>query len=368
MSSIQFVETDALAIAEEAIQRYEIFTGETLYPGDEKRVFLLTLIQILVAAKNDINDTGKQNLLRYARGEVLDALGELAGATRLEAVKAVTILRFTLSQAQGFNIMIPAGTRATPDGLLYFVTVKDQIITAGQTYMDLDAAAVDSGTKYNGFGAGQVKILVDPIPYVASVSNTTVTGGGTEAESDPDYLERIRLAPKSRSNAGPSGAYEYLARSADSGIEHVSVTSPSAGVVLLTVLMKEGELPTQAVLDKVLVACSDKTVRPLTDNVQAQAPIVDTYNIGLTYYISLERQSEEAAIRAAIESADGVVDQYASWQQSAAGRDINPDELRRLMLVTGASRITLTEPVFTAVADTHVAKVDIKTITYGGLI
>lgn len=368
MSGIQFVETDALTIAEEAIQRYESFTGETLYPGDEKRVFLLTLIQILVAAKNDINDTGKQNLLRYARGEVLDALGEFADATRLAADKALTILRFTLSQAQGFNITIPAGTRATPDGLLYFATLKDQLLTAGQTFIDINAAAQESGTKYNGFGAGQVKILVDPIPYVASVSNTTVTGGGTEAESDADFLERIRLAPKSRSKAGPSGAYEFLAMSADSGVEHVKVNSPSAGVVQLTVLMKDGALPDQSVLDKVLAACSDKTARPLTDNVQVQAPIVDTYNIALTYYISLDRQAEEAAIRAAVENVGGATDQYVAWQQGAVGRAINPDELRRLMLGVGASRIVLTEPVFTEVLDTHVAKVGTKAITYGGLI
>lgn len=43
----------------------------------------------------------------------------------------------------------------------------------------------------NGIAIGDVRTLVDPIPYVASVSNTEVTGGGADAESDTDLAERV---------------------------------------------------------------------------------------------------------------------------------------------------------------------------------
>lgn len=366
--SIQFVETDALKIAEEAIGRYEAYADETLYPGDEKYLFLLTIVQILAAARNDINDTGRQNLLRYARGPVLDALGAFYDCPRLQAEKAAAALRFTLSDIHSFNVTIPAATRATPDGQLYFATDVARIITAGQSYADIPATALETGTKYNGFGAGQVKVLVDPIPYVASVTNTGLTGGGTEAEADDDYRERIRLAAKARSNAGPSGAYEYLALSADSGIGSVKVTSPSAGVVMLTLLMKDGSLPDQVVIDKVLAACSHKTVRPLTDNVQAQGPETVSYDIALTYYIGRDREAEETAIREAVEAVGGVVDQYETWQHGGIGRGINPDELRGRMLQAGVCRIDLSAPAYTAVSDTQVAVRGDRSIVYGGLI
>lgn len=137
---------------------------------------------------------------------------------------------------------------------------------------------------------------------------------------------------------------------------------------MLTVLLKDGTLPDEAILNKVVAACSIKTLRPLTDNVQAQVPTEDTYNIALTYYISRELQAEETAIRALIENAGGIIDQYEAWQQGDIGRAVNPDELRRMMLTAGACRIDLSAPAYAAVAETHLARRGTRTINYGGLI
>lgn len=367
MSELNFIEINAETINSELIKDFEQAFGETLYPGDERRIFLEQLTQVIVSGRNNINETAKKNLVRYASGDVLDALGEFYGTERLQAEKATVKVRFNLSTAQTSNITIPSGTRVTPDGSLFFETINDSIVTAGLTYIDLALKATSAGSKYNGFTAGQIKTLVDPTAYISSVSNIETSVGGTDIESDDDYKERIRLAPQSFSVAGPEGAYKYFALSADSSISDVSVSSPSAGVVKVVVLQENGTIPTQPILDKVLAILSDKTKRPLTDNVQVAAPSVLSYDINLTFYIDKENQTEEATIRNAIEGTGGAIDSYVSWQQSNLGKAINPDYLRKLILNSGADRVDIVSPLYTALTLEQIGKVGTKTINYGGL-
>ena len=62
--------------------------------------------------------------------------------------------------------------------------------------------------------AGQLKTLVDPVPYVASVANITTSEGGADAQTDDSYREDIHGAPERFSTAGPDGAYIYHAKRA----------------------------------------------------------------------------------------------------------------------------------------------------------
>lgn len=368
MSDIQFVEVDAEKINNEIISDFEAVLGDTLYPGDERRIFLNQEAQTIVGLKNDINETAKQNLLRYAGGELLDAIGERTDTVRIQAQKAKTTIRFTLSAAQTADIIVPQGTRVTPDGKLYFATTSILVIPSGQLYGDIEAESIEGGEKYNNFTPGQIKTIVDPIPFVASAANTDTSSNGSDIESDDSYRERIREAPSMFSTAGPSDAYIYWAKTADVDIEDVSVTSPNPGQVKITVLMKNGELPAQVILDAVSASCSDKKRRPLTDQVIAAAPSVVNYDINLTYYISKSVTAEEVNIKNSVEGSGGAIDQYNEWQSSKLGREINPDYLRQLLLNAGAYKIDLTAPAYTTLNDDQVAKVQTITVNYGGLI
>lgn len=365
---IQFVETDAEKIANEMIKAYESATGQILYPGDPRRIFLLQFVPILVALKNDINITANQELLPYASGEVLDALGQLVGVSRIPAQKAKTSMRFTLSTVQLNDFHIPKGTRVTPDGVAYFSTIEDLVIKAGDTFGDVLAESSEGGEKYNGFVPGQITIIVDPIPYVSNAANLDTSYGGSDQESDESLRERIRLAPSSYSTAGPEAGYIYHAKSADVNIIDVAVTSPSASTVNIYVLMKNGELPTQDIIDKVTGAVNAKNVRPLTDLVTVFAPTEIQYDIDLTYYIWNERATEVTSIRAAIENAGGAVDQYVDWQHSKLGRAITPDNLLSRLYEVGAARVVINSPVYTEINPNEIAKLGTKSITFGGLI
>lgn len=369
--SIEFVEIDAKKIYNDILIMFQTALGEILYPGDERRIFLEQETQLIVAIFNAINESAKQNLLRYARDEVLDAIGESKDVARLEPQKARCTVRFTLSAAQSNNIIIPKGTRITPDGVYFFETVQEVTVQSGELYIDILTEATVAGANHNGFSPGQVRVLVDIIPFIGQVSNIDTSSGGADTEPDDDginvwsgYRGRIRLANSKISTAGHELGYIYYAKSADANIQDVVPTSPNPGEVLITVVMKNGELPSETVLQKVEASCSPKHVRPQTDFVSAAAPVVINYNITLTYYISSDNQTEEITIRSAIDKA---VEEYRTWQDTKIGRHINPDRLRNLMLNAGASRIALAQPVYTEIEEIQIAKVNSVTITYGGL-
>ncbi|WP_024831596.1 baseplate assembly protein [Ruminiclostridium josui] len=375
MNNINFVEIDSTRLIDSLISLFEESTGEVFYPGDERRQFLSNMAPAIVAIYSSINNTGRQNLLRYATGELLDALGERTDTPRLQPQKASVIMRFTLSAAQTNNITIAAGTRVTPDGKIYFATKDTLVIPAGSLTGDVASLSVEAGASYNGFTPGQISKLVDPVAYVSTVVNIDTSSGGADLEPDDDgintwsgYRERIRQSPAKMSTAGPEDAYMYWAKTADQNISDISITSPSAGQVKITVLMQDGEIPSQAVLDKVYETCNNKKVRPLTDQVITAAPETVTYNIDLTYYVSRDRAAEVNSIRAAIENSGGVVEQYKIWQSGKLGRAINPDSLKQLLLNVGAFRADITSPVYTEIGADAVAACGTMTINYGGLI
>ena len=290
---ISFVETDTEAIVNALIQSYEKFTGRTLYPADPARLFILWVADIIVQERVNIDFSAKQNVPRYAEGEYLDSLAELFKDTyRLEPEKAKTTLRYTLSIKLDTATVIPAGTRATPDGDVVFATLQDLTIPAGQLSGDVAAECTQAGEIGNGFVPGQIKQAVDVFPYFQSVSNTTESAGGADEESDAAFYERLRESVETYSTAGPMGGYEYFAKSASALIADVKATSPEPGEVDVRVLLAGGELPEEEILKEVSEILNADTVRPLTDHVTVKAPETVAYNIDVTYYTQEGRRNQ----------------------------------------------------------------------------
>ena len=368
--SIKFVDFDSEKIISELVANFEKALGETLQPSDERRIFLNQLAQLVVLLKANINDTGNQVLLRYARGEALDAIGEMFGVERLRADYAKCTLKFTLSAPQNTDITIPQGTRATPDGKVYFATEKPLIIPTGETAGEIGAKATETGEAHNDFTLGQIKYIVDNTQFLSSVENTTVSAGGSNGESDDSLRERIRLVPESFSTGGCSEGYVYFAKSASADVGDVVVYSPvndttlteeermaGAGKVYIYILKADGSVPSadDELLDIVLKAVNAKDKRPLTDYVTVSAPTVINYSINLEYYISQEDEINAVDIQQRVSAA---IESYIKWQSEKIGRDINPDKLRNLILNAGASRIVMNSPTFTPIKDTEVASLN----------
>ena len=91
--------TDAESIKSQILSGYESLTGRSLAAGDPVRLFLLSIAEILILQRTAINTAAQQNLLSYATGNYLDALGTYLSVKRLAESRAKTSIRFTLSQA-----------------------------------------------------------------------------------------------------------------------------------------------------------------------------------------------------------------------------------------------------------------------------
>lgn len=363
MAEFDFVETDSAKLYTSIIGSLMDSCQEALYPGDERRIFGEAIVAVFVSLYAEFNDKMKQRTLRYARGTVLDAIGDRYNVSRIEATSASAIFRFAVAEAQTENIIIPAGTRITLSGNIYFATQEIAVIAAGNTYVDVIGLCSEGGADYNGMAPGMITTLVDLIPYISSVSNITTTAGGDNGEpyteeGDESYRERIRLAPAALSTAGPESAYRYWVMTADPDIIDVAIVCPEdkPNVVNIYPLMTGGELPGEDVLAKVLAVLADD-VRPMTDQVNALAPTAVEYEVEIKYYTT---KDNEAATIEAVEGAGGAIEQYNAWQTAALGRDINPDQLRRFLLSpttgTGVLRVDVVKPAFAELSKAQIAK------------
>lgn len=363
LPEIIFADADAGRVEQSVITTYEALSGRTLYAGDPVRLFLESLAYIIAQQRAVIDYTGKMNLLRYAAGGYLDHLGVLTGVGRLPAAAARCTMRFAPSEPLAFAVAIPAGTRVTPDGQAEFATLEAAELAAGAEYVDVTAAATETGAALNGLLPGQVNQVVDPVAYIASVANTTTTSGGADAEDDEALRARIQLSPESFSTAGPRLAYVFWAKTAHQSIADVAVTSPTPGVVDVRVLLAGGALPGPDILALVEATLSGDELRPLTDNVQVSAPDSVAFDVALTWYLRTQDATLAAQIQAAVNDA---IAGYVAWQQAAIGRDVNPSELIKRVVAAGAKRAVVTSPAFAAVGATEVATLGTLTVTYGG--
>jgi phage-related baseplate assembly protein len=406
-SDLQFSETDARKIQDrlqrvyEEVRRAAGESGYRLAPADPERLVQLTEAAVLTQIATDIDKTGKGNLLFFADEETIEYIGSLYGnrGKRLTASYALTTIRYTLSTPRTVRTIILKGNRTTPDNKVFFATRSTIEIPAGELYGDVEAECTIAGTAGMGFEPGDIKNIVDVMPFVATAENITPTSGGTDIEDIEAYRARLQLLPESFSVAGSDGAYGFWARTANPGIVDAKVWMPELdlqsfaeflepwgitdatafynalgdyyresgtgpGNVNVTVLMQDGELPSEEILNQVNETLNGKTRRPLTDYVHVVEPEVEIFDVAVRYWIETERATEAASIINAVNKA---VEQYITWQKSRLGLDILPDILHKVIMDCGVKRLEITEPVFQILQPNEVAQFSgNKTVTYEG--
>ena len=242
------------------------------------------------------------------------------------------------------------GTKVTVNKLI-FKTEEEGRIIKGKTTVDIQAVCTENGEAGNGFLPGQIDKIIDVFPYYKSVKNITESKGGTTAEVDDQYRERLMAVPESFSVAGPSGAYEFWAKSTSPLITNVKAMSPEPGCVDIYIWTKYGE-PTIELIHQVQEKVSDSEVRPLTDLVTVKVPEKIYYTVELEYYIDKENELHADEIEKNVKI---MVAEWVSWQQEKLGRDINTDELIYRLKKIGVKRINIVSPVFTKINENEIA-------------
>lgn len=349
---------------------YEEETGVTpeLKESNPFRMIINAFALQLYQTIKLIDYAGKQNFLKYASGSTLDNLGAFKKITREDASPAKTTLQFNMQDVRSEPVGIPGGTRVCTETEVVFATDEYAEIPAGEKSVEVTASAEETGVVGNGYAAGTVSEIMDDIPYVESVTNTSETTGGKDIQSDDDFTLDIYNAPKGTSMGGPEDAYEAMAYKMRPDVYDVKPVSPQPCYVDIYFTLDGGVLPSSADLTEMEEYFSPKNMRPQGDRVSAKAPEEIGTTISLTYYISQADASAEEEIKGKVADA---VKEYKVWQRRI-GRDVNPSELIRLIMAAGAKRVALTTPAYTKInADVEngvqICKITSETVSYGGL-
>ncbi|MBC8954838.1 baseplate J/gp47 family protein [Xenorhabdus sp. PB62.4] len=192
--------------------------------------------------------------------------------------------------------------------------------------------------------------------------NSTVPPTPAVTESDNDYRVRIPQAFEGLSVAGPVGAYEYHARSADGRVADASAISPSPANVTVTIMSREEKgIASKELLEKVEKALNDENVRPVADRLKVQSANIVEYEIDAVLYIFPTPESEP--IRKAAEQK---LKRYVEAQHRL-GRDIRLSAIYAALHVEGIQRVELKAPLKDVVLDKTQASYCTKTtLTMGG--
>ncbi|MFM0954869.1 baseplate assembly protein [Yersinia enterocolitica] len=234
------------------------------------------------------------------------------------------------------------------------LVLRQRVNEAAQAVM----VAYASGSDLDQLGANNnVQRLIitpadpDAIPPIAAVM-----------ESDTDFRLRIPQAFEALSVAGPTGAYEAHARSADGRVADASALSPSPACVTVTVLARAGNgEASPELLDIVRAALNDEDVRPVADRVTVQSAAIVDYQIDAVLYIYPGPEAEP--VRAA---AQARLEIYINTQRRL-GRDIRTSAIYAALHVEGVQRVELNAPLADVVLDsTKAAYCTSAVLTVGG--
>jgi phage-related baseplate assembly protein len=345
-----FIERDAQQIIDEMVADYQNRVGRVLEPAQVETLLINALAYRELLLRNQVQQAALQNLLSFSTAPMIDYLGELLGVTRLPSAAAQTTIQFTLVEGHG-GVAIPEGIRiGTTDGRAIFVTRAIVNVAAGVNTATVLADCQALGESPNGYAIGTVTTILDPQPYLASATNTTVTGAGSDEESDDELRERIKLAPSAFSTAGSESAYKFHAKGAHPSIVDVTVVGPPTfdpGEVHIFPLVQGGITTPTEVLDAVLQACSAERVRPLTDSVFVESPTKVDYTI--TVALTLYSGSDQTSVVTAVESQ---LQEFVSAKKNQLGQDVvRAQIIERCAILGQVYNVVVSQPASDLIID-----------------
>ncbi|WP_338860950.1 baseplate J/gp47 family protein [Mycetohabitans rhizoxinica] len=184
---------------------------------------------------------------------------------------------------------------------------------------------------------------LDHLGALFDVKRLLISAGDPQAGRDPVYedcdalRERIQLAPRGFSVAGPLDAYVFHARSADGRVLSANAYSPSPCVMVVTILSREGDGTASDELLTVVREALEKK-RPQTDKVIVRSAKIVRYTIRATLKFF---SGPDRAV--ALAEANRHTAQFAN-DMHRIGREVTKDGLYASMRVAGVQKVLLDTP------------------------
>jgi len=248
-------------------------------------------------------------------------------------------------QTQKFQELWEAVRLANPDLDLpqYDVAMLETdpvtVVLQGNSYRETgERVSVNNAARSNllGYATG-----ADLDAVAADHGVTRLTG-----ESDKALRERVVLADRGRSTAGPEEWYEFHARSVDADIRDVAVyrtgTGPALEVAILT--HSNGGVPDDDLLEAVAAAVGAPTIRSINDIVGVVPAVKTTVNVSAEVWLLPDAPMAvfaglESGLRAALDAEGGI------------GFDINRSWLTARLSPSGVAKVNLVAPASDTVMD-----------------
>lgn len=180
-------------------------------------------------------------------------------------------------------------------------------------------------------------------------------------ESDAALRLRAQSAFDGLSVAGPTGAYEYFAKSASGKVADVKASSPAPAEVVVSVLSAEGDgTASDELIATVNAKLSDESVRPVGDRLTVKSAEIISYDISATLYLYPGPESEPI-----VNAAEASLQKWLK-SQWRIGLDVARSAILAALHVQGVQRVELDLPERLIISDTQAARCASVTITRGG--
>lgn len=342
LPDIHFAEKDPAVIKAEMVAILQEQSGRNIAPADPLMIIADVLTAQFVTIRNQLDFTGRMNLLLTSQGSYLDEKVKDFKLERNKAIPAYVTICFTLVAPQAKNVIVKKDTKVSAGDNVYFAVPNDVVIKAGDTSADIICYCTEGGEIGNDYLPGEINTQFNPQQFIGGVVNTDISAGGVDVEDDESLISRRLSAPDALSVAGPDGAYIHWAKLASAETIDAKVDSPNPGEVVIYILMTDGRMPTNTELQLTLAMCNSDDRRPLTDKVIAKAPEQVPYDIDLRYWISNKTPLDPDQMKANINQA---VQNFIYNIKTNLGEAINPDVLRNMVMNAGARRIELSSPI-----------------------
>jgi phage-related baseplate assembly protein len=310
---------------------YSALVGRQLLPAQTESIMIQMGAYRETVMRSDFNAGGRKMLLDFSTAPLLDFLVALVGVTRLPAQFSTTTLEYSMVVGST-GVTIPAGNRIqSTDGKWVFQTNASTFVPSGTLSISIPATCQAAGIGANGYAVGLVNSMLDPLSFVVSAQNATVTGGGSDSESDAALVSRAKLAPAAFSNAGSYQAYKFWALSANPLIVDCAVLGPNdysginPGEVYLYPLIVGGVTPSP-ILDAVNATCSADNRRPINDLVIVVSPEIISYDL----VVSMTLYNNTPNANAVTDSASQRLNDYAQARILEMGMDVMIDQIKAI--------------------------------------
>lgn len=246
---------------------------------------------------------------QYAWDEWLDLHGKQVDVTRHEA----SFARGTLQLKGESRTKIEAGTifcvPAVDDTPAVQYETDQEVIIGEDGVATVGITAVEAGPEGN-VKAGSISIMDDPVDEITEITNPEDVKGGSEAESDDNYYDRIAVAyESSRTYLGNDNDFKRWAKEAGAGDCIVDDAWNGPGTVKLVLIDANGQPADDALVQKVyehIVSSDDRSARLLPTAcasltcVSATTVKIDYLCTGLEYGCTTDIEQIEEEFRDAL--------------------------------------------------------------------